>query len=472
MKLVFIHGWGVTSTTTYGELPQALVKLAPASLALQVQHIYLGRYISFNDAVTLDDIAIAFEAARLRELGDSEFSVITHSTGGPLIRQWLARYYGSATDGVSHLGQGVAGGSAEQLRASLSRSPLTHLVMLAPANHGSALAQLGKSRVSRLKAWFDGVEPGQQVLDWLELGSDGQHRLNLQWLNWDLLSAQIYPFVLTGESIDSALYDYVNSYTGEVGSDGVVRVCAANMNFVYGVLQQGEAQCRSYNGQFEQRFTLQQLKQPQQECAFEVLPRASHSHKKMGILNSVTRRNADKKPVVQRILACLSVTNSHDYRQLSAQMSHASASQRTGSPCCMLVLRISDHLGYRVTDFDLYLLAGDDYHPGKLPRGLVIDKQRNSVNGNVITLYLDARKLAKISAGKLGIKLVARPESGFTYYKSAEFHCMPAQLAQLITADKTLMLDLIIQRHIAANTVQLTHVGEEPDFKQTKAKDY
>eukprot|EP01031_Cornospumella_fuschlensis_P043536 gene43536-53229_t len=43
--------------------------------------------------------------------------------------------------------------------------------MLAPANFGSALAQLGKGRVGRLKAWFSGVEPGQGVLDWLELGS-------------------------------------------------------------------------------------------------------------------------------------------------------------------------------------------------------------------------------------------------------------------------------------------------------------
>jgi hypothetical protein len=28
--------------------------------------------------------------------------------------------------------------------------------MLAPANFGSALAQLGKNRVGRLKSWFEG----------------------------------------------------------------------------------------------------------------------------------------------------------------------------------------------------------------------------------------------------------------------------------------------------------------------------
>ena len=44
--------------------------------------------------------------------------------------------------------------------------------MLAPVNHGSALAQLGKSRLSRIKVWVQGVELGQRILDWLELGGE------------------------------------------------------------------------------------------------------------------------------------------------------------------------------------------------------------------------------------------------------------------------------------------------------------
>ena len=75
-----------------------------------------------------------------------EFSCITHSTGGPVVREWVDRFYG-----------------ARKLR----ELPLKHLVMLAPANHGSALAVLGKQRLSRMKSWFQGVEPGQKVLDWL-----------------------------------------------------------------------------------------------------------------------------------------------------------------------------------------------------------------------------------------------------------------------------------------------------------------
>jgi len=43
----------------------------------------------------------------------------------------------------------------------LADCPLRHLIMLAPANHGSSLAILGKARVGRLQAWISGVEPGQ-----------------------------------------------------------------------------------------------------------------------------------------------------------------------------------------------------------------------------------------------------------------------------------------------------------------------
>ncbi|MCZ4338269.1 esterase/lipase family protein [Shewanella colwelliana] len=443
MKLVFIHGWSVTSTETYGELPQVLASLADPSLAIEIKHIYLGRYISFNDAVTLDDIAIAFESARKRELGDSEFSVITHSTGGPVVRAWLSRFYPLA----------------------LAQVPLKHLIMLAPANHGSALAQLGKSRISRLKAWFDGVEPGQRVLDWLELGSDGQHQLNHEWLDWNCLEKGVYPFVFTGETIDKALYDYMNSYTGEVGSDGVVRVAAANLNFSCLELMQQESQtCISFDGQCAQLLQLTEQKSSLSQYVFDVIPKASHSNKKMGILNAVTRRNAQNKPVVQRILASLLVESVSDYKVLRQRLVD-NAQRQDNNRYCMMVVRICDDLGHGVTDFDFFLLCGDDYHAGNLPRGLILDKQRNSINGNTITLYLDANKLHKLKAGKLGFKVSARPDYGFSYYKSAEFHCQPEQVSQWLCADQTLMLDITLKRYIADDTFSFAQVGDEPSFK-------
>jgi hypothetical protein len=101
---------------------------------------------------------------------------------------------------------------------SLSTCPMGHLVMLAPANHGSALAQLGKGRLSGMKSFIvDGVEPGTGVLDWLELGSSQSWHLNTEWLRYDCVTSGLYPFVLTGQSIDRSLYDNLNSYTARRG---------------------------------------------------------------------------------------------------------------------------------------------------------------------------------------------------------------------------------------------------------------
>ena len=73
MKLVFVHGWSVTSTETYGELPEVLKREAPLNLNIEIENIYLGEYISFHDEVLLEDISRAFESARKDKFGDENF---------------------------------------------------------------------------------------------------------------------------------------------------------------------------------------------------------------------------------------------------------------------------------------------------------------------------------------------------------------------------------------------------------------
>src|SRR5687768_4951757 len=125
MLIVFVHGWSVTNTDTYGGLPAALVK--NAKFELSVTHLYLAKYISFADEVKVDDIARGMQQAVATEVlpklkRGERFACITHSTGAPVVRTWIDLYF----------------------RDTLDKCPLSHLVMLAPANHGSALAQLGK----------------------------------------------------------------------------------------------------------------------------------------------------------------------------------------------------------------------------------------------------------------------------------------------------------------------------------------
>ena len=182
MHLVFLHGWSVTDTATYGRLPQILgERAAAAGIDLQFTHVHLGRYISFRNEVKMDDLVRALDHA-LRELLGRDlprFACVTHSTGGVLARSWIEAHYGAS---------------------GLARCPLTRLILLAPPNHGSALAILGSGRISRLRSWFQGVEPGDGVLRWLELGSEEARALNRAWLDYPSADASVAlrTFVLTG----------------------------------------------------------------------------------------------------------------------------------------------------------------------------------------------------------------------------------------------------------------------------------
>ena len=215
--------------------------------------IWLSDYISYNDHVTMEDLALAFERARRDRFADRKFACVTHSTGGPLMREWWERF-------------GQAAGCH-----------LSHLVMLAPPNHGSALAQIGKSRLARTVLWLEHTEPGEAILDWLELGSEQSWNLNLRWLDFPWRERGVYPFVLTGGSPDHKLYDHLNSYTGEAGSDGVVRVASANLNFNFLRLKQGEDGALS--------ITESRRSAP---SAFGVLPGLAHCGAAKGILASIT----------------------------------------------------------------------------------------------------------------------------------------------------------------------------------------
>ena len=349
MIVIFVHGWSVTNTDTYGELPRWLESQgASGGLEVEVGNIYLGRYVSFDDTVTVDDIARAFDQAVRDELAakfkaGEGFACITHSTGGPVVRKWMDLFY----------------------KDKLDKCPLSHLVMLAPANHGSALAQLGKSRLSRIKCFFDRVEPGQRVLDFLELGSDGSWQLNESWLDYDCPADGVYPFVLTGQKIDRKLYDALNSYTGELGSDGVVRVTAANMNC--GLLRLRQ------DGDDGSKLVVDKMVRTK-PMALGVLPGRAHSGEDIGIIRSVTMANAATHPTAQWVLRCLQVSSRIAYNALSVELDKLTAQTQEAeheekvralfgtrkyitSRYSMVVFKLVDDRGNQINDYDLLLTA-------------------------------------------------------------------------------------------------------------------
>lgn len=467
MRLVFVHGWSVTNTDTYGGLPEALVRNAPKELKLKVEHLHLGKYVSFADEVMVDDIArgmqAAVEAEIVPKLAKGErFACITHSTGGPVVRAWLDLFYGR----------------------KLAGCPMGHLVMLAPANHGSALAQLGKGKLARMKFFADGVQPGTGVLDWLELGSLQSWALNCAWLDYDLTKAGLFAFVLTGQSIDRSFYDNLNSYTGEPGSDGVVRVAAANMNYGLVRLEQQDDGIRlSKEGRSA-------------TMALAVLPGRSHSGKDMGIMRSVNPKDDGSHPTVKAVLQSLAVDSADSYQavvkafdELTARTQEDESSvvakkkrlfiferEFLTSRYFMLVFRVIDDRGNELTDYNITFTASPAYDPNHLPQGFFVDRQRNCKSPGQLTYFLDYDVMEPWFkdpqvADKFGFEVSARPDSGYAYYTVGKHQGTFSSLKRYFAPNQTVMVEVVLKRVVLEGVFQLTTSLKPESFKnQPKGK--
>ncbi len=463
MQLIMVHGWSVTHTNTYGKLPQSIALLAQKSnLKIDINHIHLGKYISFNDQVTMDDVASALNHALHELSGNTKkiapFSCITHSTGGPVVRYWLDKYYS---------------------RKNAANNPLKHLMMLAPANQGSALAALGKKQVSRIKSWFTGVEPGLKILDWLCLGSDGQNQLNQNSLNHSYLDQGCYPFVFTGQGIDTKLYDFINNYLVEDGSDGVIRIASANMNYRSIRLVQSQ---NKTPGKFSKTFLLEsktkKLIYKPAKVALAVFSNLSHSGKKMGIMASRQKYSHHQK-LAQKIINCLKVNNETSYEKSYQQLEQFTNEQQRLTPVgkknpinrfCMMVFNIHDQNGDNLDedDFDILLTAGSNYSANELPSGFFKDRQLNP-HTNHLVFYLNYDRMLQIKEQLLGIRVIARPTSGFCYFHPVEFRDTTIKVEQILAANTTTYIDIELKREVDKNVFRFISAKQDREsFKRVK----
>ena len=212
--VAIVHGWSDDSGS-FRKLRDFLV-----ANGFDVTQVFLTDYISMDDDVRIEDVAKRMEVVLRAEMDAGRlakaFDLIVHSTGGLVAREWVTRFY---PDGTS--------------------CPAKRIVMLAPANFGSALAALGKSMIGRIaKGWNNWLQTGTEMLRGLELASPYQWGLACR----DLLDPspggqgtgpygpdRIWPFVIVGSrGYPQGLRQIVN----ENGSDGTVRAAAANLNAV------------------------------------------------------------------------------------------------------------------------------------------------------------------------------------------------------------------------------------------------
>jgi pimeloyl-ACP methyl ester carboxylesterase len=202
-SVVLVHGYSETSLGAYQHLPELLA-------AAGFDTIVLSAFDSLDDVVRIDDLAEALE------LRDASF--VCHSTGALVARRWILNRLAAASPGAAVLP--------------------ARIVTMAGANHGSSLAEIGKTPIGYLqKLVFKHVlSVGKGVLTDLSYGSDFLWRLNSDWLAaWNdddhPLHAQVLAFSLGGDSIGTNEAMKIFWATSESGSDNTVRISGANLNY-------------------------------------------------------------------------------------------------------------------------------------------------------------------------------------------------------------------------------------------------
>lgn len=423
MDVLLLHGYNVTSTRTYGVLPARL-----KNAGHKVRNIYLSKYVTLDDDLTLADIVRGLQAALVDVYGSKleakEFACITHSTGGLVARAWISTYF------------------ADRMRAL----PMTHLIMLAPPNNGSRLATLGKSRLSRLRSVL-GMEPGVKILDELELASEFQWELNSLWMRKKLHHANgFYPFVITGQWIDKKIWDVLAPATYERGSDGVVRAAAANLN--------------------QQKFTIHHtgkvLHEVMQASPYLITPKTAHSDESYGVMAGIPAKG--EHPVLTAIEAALEVKDRKSYNTLEASFAVKTAElQRSepyydGSPLnrySQLVFRVIDDVGNHLPDYAIELVDGEG-RGDQLPSGFLGHQHKNAVRPERFVFYVNYDLLSKIKGGKVGFRVHAATGTPLVQYPVFEYLGNLSDVSRFIKPNQTTLVEVVLQRRLNKNVFRFT----------------
>jgi hypothetical protein len=275
MNILLLHGYSETSLGAYYRIPELLE-------AAGYNVVVLSAFNSLDDAVSIDDLAVALEdriaglevGAALPGWNTSDCAVICHSTGALISRRWLLNRY-------------LAG------RAQLP----SHLITVAGANHGSTLAQVGKSVLGYAQKLLQDhiLSVGARVLSDLDYGSDFLLRLNREWLSaWNGgLSQHTLAFSMGGDSVGRDPLMKLFWGTCEAGSDNTVRISGANLN--YRIL---EADVSAPNGGLK-------AIEPAVKVPHLVLPGYSHFGNVTGILGKAQDAT---DPAFRAIVAALEAT--------------------------------------------------------------------------------------------------------------------------------------------------------------------
>ncbi|MDQ6645671.1 MAG: phospholipase, partial [Pseudomonadota bacterium] len=190
----------------------------------------------------------------------------------------------------------------------------------------------------------------------------------------------------------------LNSYTGEDGSDGVVRIAAANLNARHAVLSPRATGISGID-----TLSLNLSRGPR--CAFKLMPDAAHCGADHGIVSSA------ETATVQTVLRCLQVRNFNQYVALCTAFETENANRdaykvelepagpfaprvHIHDPCSLLIVRLADDTGEPLRGAGFLLTAGSTASVDLMPEGFMLDRQAHSKQPATISLFLNYSLLA------------------------------------------------------------------------------
>jgi hypothetical protein len=428
-KVFLVHGWSVTDTTTY----QAL-HLKLAEFGFDLHEILLGRYVSLDDHVEVKDISLAMHRALRPHLGpppwsSGRFHIITHSTGALVVKDWLAKHY---------------------VGKYALKKPLKNLVFLAGPHFGSRLAHHGRTMLAH--ATYLGPT-GNKILTALELGSRFSWENNGLWLDaahWR--GKGIRPYCLIGDRVERDFFKrkiFPANY--EEGSDMVVRVPAANLNF------------RRYelDGQTRKLRKVGEVS----GIPFAAIANNVHSGEKRGIMGSITTRaqpDQAKYLNLKLILRCLRVDSQSEYESVRAEFSRVTkATRQHRKPFAQLDFRFRDDTGAPVDDYRFVL--GAIVQKADKPSKTVAHVHKNKADGSHFTAFIDLKEFEP----QLTYFMNLDSDSGtplFKYERDPLKKEIPGQLlTDIISANQTTQIDVVLGRKPDDNLF-VFHPGDDSDL--------
>ncbi len=195
-----------------------------------------------------------------------------------------------------------------------------------------------------------------------------------------------------------------------------------------------------------------------------VIPGASHSGNKKGIMASVLSPASKTKPQLAEIFKCLQVDTPEEYTEREKALRELTEQVQTRKHrYVMLVFVVKDDQGDAVKDYDLFLLGGKDYHPDKLSKGFFVDRQQNAAHPNHLVYYIDYDVITKNQL--TGFRVIARPTEGLSFYHCVEYRSDNMHIDNALKPNETFYVEIQLKRCVDKNVFRFDN-AEDPKLQQ------